>query len=249
MKAYREFAPPDGWATTVGCLWMLAHRPALASEGPDRVLPDGATDIVFSFDRLLVYGPAPSFHLVGVRDYLVGIRLRAEAVRQVLGVNPATLGLGPVPLDALWGRDTPAVENRLMSEPAPGKRLTLLTYFLTEHVRPNARLDSAVVTAIRCINRSPTRSVRTLTDAVHLSERQLRRRFREHVGLGIKQYARIIRFDRLVDAARRHKRQFGAAPPNWAALSFDHGFADQAHLTREVRTFTGLAPTDLYRTL
>ena len=67
--------------------------------------------------------------------------------------------------------------------------------------------------------------------------------FRDQVGVPPKLYARIVRFDRLM----RHLRSGGAG--SWAELADRFGYSDQAHLVREVRHFTGLAPTDARGTL
>lgn len=73
------------------------------------------------------------------------------------------------------------------------------------------------------------------------SRRHLAERFRAETGLGPKEAARVVRFDR----ARRvlSDRARGGRLPDLAALAADGGFADQAHLTREWQAFTGLPPT------
>lgn len=68
------------------------------------------------------------------------------------------------------------------------------------------------------------------------SERHLTARFRAETGLGPKQAARVVRFDR----ARRALT--GRPRPDLAGLAAAAGYADQAHLTREWRAFTGLSP-------
>jgi AraC-like DNA-binding protein len=50
--------------------------------------------------------------------------------------------------------------------------------------------------------------------------------------------ARLARFDRLTQLLRR-------GDASWAGLAAMLGFSDQAHLTREVRHFSGLTPTAL----
>ncbi len=68
------------------------------------------------------------------------------------------------------------------------------------------------------------------------SERHLTARFRAETGLGPKQAARVVRFDRA-------RRALTARPrPDLAALAAATGYADQAHLTRDWRAFTGLSP-------
>jgi methylphosphotriester-DNA--protein-cysteine methyltransferase len=73
-----------------------------------------------------------------------------------------------------------------------------------------------------------------------VSERQLRRRFHAAVGYGPKTLARILRFRRFVDAIDRGRSDL-------AALAFDAGYADQAHLTRETRRLAGLPPAIFMR--
>jgi AraC-like DNA-binding protein len=65
--------------------------------------------------------------------------------------------------------------------------------------------------------------------------------FREDIGMSPKQYACLVRFNALI-------RQLRAAPQNsWAELALDLGYADQSHLVREVRRFSGIAPRELAR--
>lgn len=73
------------------------------------------------------------------------------------------------------------------------------------------------------------------------SPRHLEQRFRAETGLGPKEAARVVRFDR----ARRAlaSRVAAGRAPDLAALAVAGGFADQAHLTREWRAFSGLPPT------
>jgi transcriptional regulator GlxA family with amidase domain len=70
------------------------------------------------------------------------------------------------------------------------------------------------------------------------SDRHLEKRFRAETGLSPKEAARVVRFDR---ARRVLIARTGAR--DLAGLAADLGFADQAHLTREWRAFTGLSPT------
>ncbi len=68
------------------------------------------------------------------------------------------------------------------------------------------------------------------------SERHLTARFGAETGLAPKQAARVVRFDRARRALATRPR------PDLAALAAAAGYADQAHLTRDWRAFTGLSP-------
>ena len=55
-------------------------------------------------------------------------------------------------------------------------------------------------------------------------------------GLAPKQYARMLRFDRLL-------WQFAIAPERpWVELALETGYTDQAHLNRDFRAIAGMSP-------
>jgi transcriptional regulator GlxA family with amidase domain len=80
--------------------------------------------------------------------------------------------------------------------------------------------------------------VAEVADRVHVSERQLQRRFAERVGYGPKTFQRIARFQR---ALGRLGREGGGL----ARTAASAGYADQAHLARETRRLAGLSPGEL----
>jgi AraC-like DNA-binding protein len=73
------------------------------------------------------------------------------------------------------------------------------------------------------------------------SDRHLLERFRAETGLTPKEAARVARFDRARRALAARVARGG--PADLAGLAAAAGFADQAHLTREWRAFTGLPPS------
>ena len=65
--------------------------------------------------------------------------------------------------------------------------------------------------------------------------------FRESVGLAPKVYCRVLRFKPL-----SIKLLTGREAP-WASLAEESGYNDQAHFTREFRSFTGMTPSEYRR--
>ena len=61
--------------------------------------------------------------------------------------------------------------------------------------------------------------------------------FEREVGLPPKLFARMRRLQALL------ARLGDARAARWAELALAHGYFDQAHLIRDFRQFTGLAPT------
>jgi transcriptional regulator GlxA family with amidase domain len=78
-------------------------------------------------------------------------------------------------------------------------------------------------------------SVAEVVEAVGFSHRHVASVFREHVGLSPKRYGRV----------RRVVRAIADRSGGLAQVAASAGFADQAHLTREVRAIVGVTPREL----
>ena len=72
------------------------------------------------------------------------------------------------------------------------------------------------------------------------SRRHLTARFREEFGLTPKTLARILRLEQAVGLVA------AAGAPAWAEVSAAAGYADQAHLVRDWRSFTGRTPSSWF---
>jgi AraC-like DNA-binding protein len=87
----------------------------------------------------------------------------------------------------------------------------------------------------------PANAVRTLTAELHISDSQLRRRFRTAVGCPPKVLHRTLRFWGFLALAQSGPQRRGSL----TALAGSAGYADQAHLTRESVAITGVTPSEL----
>jgi transcriptional regulator GlxA family with amidase domain len=81
--------------------------------------------------------------------------------------------------------------------------------------------------------------VSTVAAELGLSERHLRRLFREAVGVSPKEFAKLVRFDRAISAAHEDVRA------NWASIAAATGYYDQAHLIGEFQSISGVTPRAL----
>ena len=76
-----------------------------------------------------------------------------------------------------------------------------------------------------------------VADAVGWSHKHLIAKFTQQVGLTPKTAARLVRLDHVLARVRRD----GSA--RWDQVATEGGYADQAHLIRDFRAFTGITPT------
>jgi AraC-like DNA-binding protein len=145
-----------------------------------------------------------------------------------------------VDLEAVLGRPGRELRARMGEAATWETRFALLDAFLLRRLDDTPEPPSAVTWAWHALRRSAGRvPIRALAEELGCSHRHLIASFRREVGLPPKTVARIVRFERALELARRPGR------PGWASIAQDTGYADQAHLIRDFRAFAGTTPTAL----
>ncbi|MFD4022701.1 helix-turn-helix domain-containing protein [Streptomyces sp. NPDC058576] len=163
------------------------------------------------------------------------IRLSPVLAAAVLGASTDLSGT-VVPLEDVWGRDAGRIEDRLRQAASWDERFTVAADAIGRRLNARPSPDPEVAAAWRLMLAGRGRmGVGSLADSVGWSRKRLWSRFRSQIGLAPKHAARLIRFDHAA-----HRLAAGDAAARVAAVT---GYADQAHLHREVRAFTGVTPT------
>lgn len=224
MTTYRE-RPAAG----LDCVWERSSDTPTSN----LVVPDGRTDILWTPDGgLFVAGPDTVGHVTALGPG------RMFAVRFGPGVGPAALGVPAhvlrdlrVPLADLWG-DVAALEDALAAADDPCAVLADAARARLRATPPDPL--SAVIAGSPNIGR-----VAGLADDLGLSTRQLHRRSLDAFGYGPKTLHRVLRFDRAVKLA------WEGVP--FAEIAHRTGYADQAHLSREVKDLAGVPLGQLIR--
>jgi AraC-like DNA-binding protein len=143
------------------------------------------------------------------------------------------------PLRALIGAQADDLGGRLCEADSADRRFALLDAFFTRRFADASEADRPVEHAMRRLARPGAPAVDALADELGWSRRHFSRRFRAATGFSPDRFRRIARFERFTAALAR------APGDSLAGLAADHGYADQAHLTHEVRDFSGLTPAEL----
>lgn len=221
---YRERASELSGAV----VWRTTAR---AERDERRILPDGCLDLIWSTGGgLLVAGPDTVAQVVKTRagEEHVGLRFPPGVGPAVFGVPADQLRDLRLPLGALWaGPVVREIEERVAETPRPGRVLEAVAVRrLADHGGPDP-VAAAVLARVVA-----GRSVAETAVEVGLGERRLLRRCQALFGYGPKTLARILRLRRALSLAR-------AGLPA-AEVAARIGYADQAHLSREVRALAGI---------
>ncbi|WP_343069375.1 helix-turn-helix domain-containing protein [Streptomyces olivoverticillatus] len=199
------------------------------------VLPDGCMDLLWTEGRLLVAGPDTRAYRPGpaAQGPWAGIRFFPGTAPALLGVPAHELRDRRVDLADLWpGAEVRRLGEHIDAAPDPAVALEDLALRLAADADPLDPLLRTVVASLAggC-------SVAATAESVGLGARQLHRRSLTAFGYGPKTLARVLRLQRALALVRA-----GVPFAETAALA---GFADQAHLARDVRELAGEALTGL----
>ncbi|WP_228122521.1 helix-turn-helix domain-containing protein [Saccharothrix syringae] len=214
----------------LACAWQRTT----AGHETGRVVPDGCTDVMWSTSgELFVAGPDTRAHLTTSSGpgTLFGVRFGPGTGPAVFGVPGHVLRDERVPLAELWG-PTARLEDELGAADDPCAVLGAAALGRLR-ARPPDPVAAAIAAAV------PTTGVAGLAADLGLSVRQLHRRSLAAFGYGPKVLHRVLRFHRAVGLAR-------AGVP-FAEVAHRTGYADQAHLSREVRDLAGVPLGQLIR--
>jgi len=204
-----------------------------------RVLPFAGATLVIDLDGqgAVVTGPRKRAVIAAERwGRGVTIGLTPAGVRALLGVPMAELAETTVAVDE------PGLIDRLAGAATWADRFALLDGWAARKIqRPRPGIDPWIAAAWHHLQRPDAPRVDLVATRLGLRRRSLEHAFRHHVGLPPGTVARIARFQRAAGML--------AGPVPLARVAADCGYADQPHLTREVRAMSGCTPAELRRHL
>lgn len=215
------------------------------------IVPDGRTDLIFTFrfnnsgqiDSLspIIAAPFTQAHQIEncTNQGFIGLRLRTGEAHALL----------QAPL------------HRLTNKLIVGKEAIDHVPWLGDICRNKSTVKQLLENINRHICTAPSKTTRNmvqdalfliqqvdgkeqvnqLADKLHVTERTLNRHFCSAVGLSPKQFLSIVRLRRAVSC-------LGKSSHTLASIALDCGFADQAHMTRELKSYMGYTP-DVLKTL
>lgn len=254
---YREFEVPESLRRQVQCVWRL--RDTAPTAEPQVIYPDGRCELIVHLAEPMAWwepdlGWVSQLPVLFAAQQRVPIRLAARGPLDCLGVRlqpAASVLIGGVQLAPLRERiiSLDALDRGFARALASAVRLfcvddeesrfwrLLATRLDVAHLDPRIEAAIEVLDAAQGQVRIPR-----VAELAGMPLRSFQMRFLASVGLGAKEYARVLRLQaavRLIDAGR----------VRLADIAADVGFSDQAHATRELQLLTGLTPARLAKAL
>jgi AraC-like DNA-binding protein len=243
---YVEASPIPRLLPHFQCVWMSSVSPD--HSGPVAVVPDGCVDLLWRDNRFTVVGPDITAATPELKpgSIILGIRFRPGAAAKWLR-RPLMEIIGrEVPMAEFWGSEADHVADRIGAASSTRDKLRVLQELLAAEalrVEPPRQEATMIFEFLKAGAGAEGRKINALRERLGVSERTLRRQCHDLFGYGPKTLDRILRFQRFQALARTD------ADEGLALLALSAGYADQAHLTREVQSLCGMTAGEFVRQL
>lgn len=238
----KEITVPDEITHSVQGFWYRDIDRELAPADFE-VLPDGHAEIIFHFGcDLLLEGqprPLPSPFMVGLlnkpiyfqttgRLQIIGIKCLPWAVYDLLNLSSLKGGVQS------FTHPIASLQSELQNHMTSGEidaALALVRSWCLEHV-PSVtpelkKAGKAMLTA------KGTLPVNSIAAAAHATVRTLERKFKASSGNTLKDVSGLIRFEQAC------RRLWDNPKASIASLAHELGYADQSHMNREFKRYSG----------
>jgi AraC-like DNA-binding protein len=251
---HQEFEPPEELRDTIKCFWYNT-RDFGELQSDFEILPDGYAEIIFHFGSVCSIAfngglqPLPSPFIMGLLNQPVVLNTKSRL--EVIGIR-----CFPWTVFDLLGLRSGKDGVRIFEHPIAGLQSTLNTwiragkidealaevkqYFLT--ARSQIAIDSMLCKAGAAMRQANgTMPVSQVAAAAHSTIRTLERKFKQSSGYSVKDVSGLMRFEQV-------RNQLWLNPDsNIAGLAHELGYADQSHLSREFKRYSGTTPAAFAR--
>ena len=251
---HEEFEPPEELRDTIKCFWY-DRRDTGEPESSFDVMPDGYAEIIFHFGggcRVNYNGGVqsmPSPFVMGLLDQpvvvytkgrfeIIGIRCFPWTVFDLLGLPSGKdrVHVFEHPIAQMQGElDKMVGDGRIEEAVSVVKR-----YFL--EARSRVGVDSMLYKAgVAMQKANGSLPVSQVAAAAHATVRTLERNFKQSAGYTVKDVSALMRFEQV------RNRLWHYPDTNLAGLAHELGYADQSHLSKEFKRFSGATPAAFAR--
>lgn len=168
---------------------------------------------------------------------MIVVQFRPAGAYPILHVPINELNDLVVDASLVIGEEITDLREKLIEASTVSRKIELLENWLYTRILDQTVPASVIQYAVdRTLLNPTTMSIREIKDKIGYSHKHFIQLFNKYVGLSPKQYQRIVRFNKTLESINQGKSV------NWAQLSLDCGYFDQAHFIKEFKSFSGLNP-------
>jgi AraC-like DNA-binding protein len=223
-----------------------------------RLFSDGNMGIVFSFKSKLItqsgssegieslpnsflYGQISQFkdlYLHGETSLIVVV-FQPLGINQLTGISANELVNNIVRIEDIFGFRGLEIQEKLYEKVDFQDKIELLNTFFREiYDRKNFSNPWLIQNSLDFIVKNKGNiSILQLVKYTGYTERHIERKFVETVGLSPKKFSNIIKLHSFLKYLKGDAK-------NFTTIAYEAGYADQSHLIKEFKKYTGITPTE-----
>lgn len=187
-----------------------------------------------------VYGQTVNpIELMAYGDYrMIVFYLHPHVLRSLIGIRSNELTDGCLDLSLLHHSRARETLRQLEDSESATDQVSLISSYIHQLAKLNdSHPDHTVQFAVTRLSGAGGKiPISSVLEPLHVTARTFERRFKEHVGVSPKLFARICQFQSTL-RQMENNNYFKLSD-----LAFDNGYADQSHFIRAFREFTGQSP-------
>ena len=237
---YEEIKPSEGLINLIDSFWTFSNNDVSEDF---KILPDTCTDLILDLNQKegFISGVMSNYQLHGLEaeSDLIGIRFKSENFGSLSKIPLNETKNLRVELSQVFAVYHQNIFSQLNELTAIQDRVNFLEDFIKMAFKKSYQRQDKMVLSIAQNIRSLNGivNVKGLAKSNHISLRQLERRFKNYIGLTIKEFSNIVRFNNAKKAITT------LTEASLLEIAFDMGFFDHSHMNYEFNRISGENPS------
>ncbi|MES2519714.1 MAG: helix-turn-helix domain-containing protein [Bacteroidota bacterium] len=223
-----------------------------------RLFSDGNTGLVLTFRGNLIanihdnkslnypnsflYGQISEFKdlYLAEKTLIIIVVFQPYGINRLLGISANEIRDGIIASDDIFGWQGSLFYEKLSEQSSLEAKLPILNAFFLELSAKKAISNQTLIHAsLSYILKSKGNiSINQLVKLTGYTERHIERTFSESIGLSPKKFGNIVKLHNFLSLLKDKSKQ-----NNFTNFCYDAGYADQSHLIKEFKKYTGITPT------
>ncbi len=244
---YKEYIPSTALQPFIDSYWVATNYD---QDKESSILPDGSIDIIFDLNddigchwknNIRISGMMTKHRTVISKKNaeILGVRFKTGQFNTISNIALSEIKNKTISASEIVPMFNNSIIEKLRDKNNHVEKLQFLNDFITAKInwsRSNS-LELSVCKAIR--SNFQELDLIKIAKEHFISLRQLERRFKKIVGVTMKEYHAIIRFNKAIECIATNQNT------SLLCIAFDTGYYDHAHLTKEIHRMSGLNPSAL----
>lgn len=256
---YKTYTPKETLAKRIKYYWSLEDFENTTPHSKERIFPDGCIELIFHygnhFKKIYKTGTTslqPKSFIHGqITSYIeleatgkIGVfsaRFKPNGLQPFIDFDVAKLTDTTISIADVWGESGQKLEINILAATNNETRVAIVEQFLETKLSDIKKSNEVIDFCVEAVsNSNGSISIEKLTQELHIGKRQLERKFQAAVGLNLKTFSRIIRFNYALQLIE--KKEFDS----FTKVAYDGGFYDQPHFIKDFKDLTGLNPKQYF---